>query len=54
VDGLLAAMIHSSVMAKEVRQSSAVRFDGLRQNGSDIAGFPLDSVALGSAVAARD
>jgi len=47
-------MIHSSVRAKGVRQSSAVRFGGLRQNGSDIAGFALDSAALRSVVASDD
>jgi hypothetical protein len=39
-------MIHSSVIVRGVRQSSAARLAGLRQNGSDIAGFPLDSAAL--------
>jgi hypothetical protein len=47
-------MIHSSVMAKGMRQSSAPRRAGLRQNGSDIAGFPLDSEALASAAASGD
>jgi len=41
-------------MVAGVRQSSADRFAGLRQNGSDIAGFPLDSAALRSVVAAGD
>jgi hypothetical protein len=41
-------------MAKGVRQSSAARLAGLRQNGSDIAGFPLDSAALPSVAAPSD
>jgi hypothetical protein len=39
-------VIHSSIVERGVRQSSAARLAGLRQNGSDIAGFPLDSAAL--------
>jgi hypothetical protein len=42
------------VKAKGVRQSSAAGLAGLRQNGSDIAGFPLDSAALRSVVASGD
>jgi hypothetical protein len=41
-------------MAKGVRQSSAARLAGLRQNGSDIAGLPLDSAALPSVAASGD
>jgi hypothetical protein len=41
-------------MAKRVRQSSAPRRTGLRQNGSDIAGFPLDSAARAAAAASGD
>jgi hypothetical protein len=37
-------------MAKGVRQSSAACRAALRQNGSDIAGFTLDSAALRSVV----
>lgn len=54
MDRLSAGVIHSSVMAKRVRQSSAARLVGLRQNGSDIAGFPLDSAALHLVVASGD
>jgi len=53
VAGPSAAVIHSSVMAKRVRQSSAPRRTG-RQNSSDIAGFPLDSAARAAAAASGD
>jgi hypothetical protein len=41
-------------MAKGVRQSSAACRAALQQNGSDIAGFPLDSAAVRAVVASGD
>jgi hypothetical protein len=47
-------MIHSSLITTGVRQSSAGCLTALRQNGSDIAGFPLDSAALAQVSAQGD
>jgi hypothetical protein len=41
-------------MEKGVRQSSAACRAALRQNGSDIAGFPLDFAALRPVVTSGD
>jgi len=50
----LGGVIHSFVAAAGVWQSSAGRLDRLRQNGSDIAGFPLDSAPAASAAGLSD
>jgi hypothetical protein len=47
-------VIRSFVMAAGVWQSSAGRLERLRQNGSDIAGFPLDSAPVTSTAGLGD